>query len=38
MTRCDSCGAESTQCYRCSECGADLVGQAGSAEEVLADE
>lgn len=26
---CGTCGAASTLCYRCSECGADLVGQEG---------
>jgi len=25
-TTCPSCGAESDKCYRCSECGKDLVG------------
>lgn len=24
---CDTCGAQSTQCYRCSECGADLAAK-----------
>lgn len=29
-TTCPSCGAESDKCYRCSECGKDLVGVGGT--------
>jgi len=28
-TTCPSCGAASSKCYRCSECGKDLVGVTG---------
>lgn len=26
MTQCDSCGKQSSDCYRCEHCGSDLVG------------
>lgn len=28
-TICSTCGEESKECYRCTECGADLVDETG---------
>ncbi|AEH35962.1 hypothetical protein Halxa_1329 [Halopiger xanaduensis SH-6] len=33
MTECPVCDAESAKVYRCSECGADLVGRTDPEEE-----
>ncbi|RKD95495.1 hypothetical protein ATJ93_2352 [Halopiger aswanensis] len=33
MRECPVCDAESATVYRCSECGADLVGRADSEED-----